>query len=330
MDRALKLDGWDTITLPWVELAQYCGIDTKDLADATIRTLMNARGWYLYKAARKSRNLPEVRRIRMQCHAIFGLWTDEDWKRVRFSDEKHWGAGTQRTPYIRRQPGTRYEPQNLYYDGFQERLRDRPVDDQHPENDDQVSGIPRLHCWGAVGWNFKSRLVWYETESKNGKMNKTLYLEKVLRDEVATWPQTEPLFVLEEDRDSGHGFARTLDPLGILDGSHRPLGKKGGCTVTRWKYNHGLQYYFDPPDSPDLSPIENVWKYVSQKLQALDYLPMNKTMLRDAVQKIWDDLPQEWINLRIIGGIDHEGKKIPSMRDRWEDVRTAEGEPTGY
>ena len=50
-----------------------------------------------------------------------------------------------------------------------------------------------------------------------------------------------PLFlfrtILEEDNDSGHKEAMS----------------------TRWKKEHGVQYYLNAPKSPDLSSIENVW-----------------------------------------------------------------------
>jgi hypothetical protein len=81
--------------------------------------------------------------------------------------------------------------------------------------------------------------------------------------------------------------------------------------------------FFNPPDSPDLSPIENVWKYLSQKLQAQSTLPMTKKELMERVTKLWNEIPQEWIDLRIIGGRDYQGVYIPGMKERWEDVYDA-------
>ena len=36
----------------------------------------------------------------------------------------------------------------------------------------------------------------------------------------------------------------------------------------------------------------------SQKLQALDYVPASVEEMRETINRIWDELPQEWINLR--------------------------------
>jgi hypothetical protein len=78
---------------------------------------------------------------------------------------------------------------------------------------------------------------------------------------------------------------------------------------------NAIKFYFYSPDSPDLSPIENACKYVSQKLQALDYVPASREGLIETIGRIWERLLQEWISLRISGGIDHHGKKIPLMQD---------------
>jgi hypothetical protein len=91
--------------------------------------------------------------------------------------------------WVRRQVGSleRTRPENIQYDAPHRRRQKKIVSDALPKNDDDGQGIHRCHCWGAVGWGFKSKLVWYETSSKNGKMNKSIYLSEVLEKEVSTW-----------------------------------------------------------------------------------------------------------------------------------------------
>jgi len=57
---------------------------------------------------------------------------------------------------------------------------------------------------------------------------------------------------------------------------------------------------------------------------------MTKRDLIKRVTKLWNEIPQEWIDLCITGGFDHQGTYIPSMKDRWHDVLDASGEPTGH
>ena len=55
-----------------------------------------------------------------------------------------------------------------------------------------------------MGFGFKSKLIFYDAGNSNGKMNQKTYLAQVLEAEVATWPKGD--WILEEDRDSGHGM----------------------------------------------------------------------------------------------------------------------------
>jgi hypothetical protein len=69
----------------------------------------------------------------------------------------------------------------------QRRRRKKIVNDAYPENDDDAGfEIYRCYCWSAVGYGFKPKLIWYNIKSKNGKMNKTIYLQEVLEAEIST------------------------------------------------------------------------------------------------------------------------------------------------
>jgi hypothetical protein len=234
MDAALWDDGWVARCLSWVQLAEYCEISGWEEGRLphfqTVKKAMEARGWYSRKAARKPHVTAVIKASRMDHYKYFGCWSIEDWKNVRFSDEKHWGAGPQRTVWVHRQQGTleRGRPENIFYDAPQQRRRKKIVDDAHPENDDDAGfEIYRCHCWGAVGYGFKSKLIWYDTKSKNGKMNKTIYLQEVLEAEISTWPGGE--WILEQDRDSDHGFFLSTNKIGIQDGLRNP-----GCPINKW------------------------------------------------------------------------------------------------
>ena len=93
---------------------------------------------------------------------------------------------------IIRRPGERYCPDCIQTDPKQ-------------ENTDKK----RVHAWGAIGYNFKSPLVFYDIPSNsNGKMTQKAYINQILEPIVKPWINRGDDFVLEEDNDSGHGPPR--------------------------------------------------------------------------------------------------------------------------
>ena len=102
----------------------------------------------------------------------------------------------------------------------------------------------KAHTWAVVGHNFKSKLVFYDVPTNtNGKMTAQAYVDKILEPVVKPWIQENNNFVLEEDRDSGHGISVKLTPATKL--------------VKDWKEANGLTSFFNCSGSPDLSPIED-------------------------------------------------------------------------
>lgn len=114
----------------------------------------------------------------------------EDWDRVRWSDEIHFGWGAQRQLRIIRKPGERY-----CVDCVQHREEPKAKDEK------------RFHCWAAVGYNFKSEIIFYDVPGNtNGKMSLQVYRDQILEPVVKPWLMEGHDFVLEEDGDSGHGL----------------------------------------------------------------------------------------------------------------------------
>jgi transposase len=52
----------------------------------------------------------------------------------------------------------------------------------------------------------------------------------------------------------------------------------------------GYQVLVWPPQSPDLSPIENIWNVMKMKLKAMRPRPRTKATMRNAMMDIWDEL----------------------------------------
>ena len=87
--------------------------------------------------------------------------------------------------------------------------------------------------------------------------------------------------------------------------------------VTDWLFNNGMQVLNFPPYSPDLNPIENLWKTLARAIE--DHACDTVLGLQDAVAEEWDNIdPQHLRNL------------VASMPERCAAVIAAEGWHTKY
>ena len=221
MERLLQEEGIEARALTWAQLGYEVGLD------CSWRTIQRAMGSMDYRkciACRKGWQSAKSARYREQWaqNMLQRYPKPEDWYRVRFSDEVHYGYGAQEPLHIIRKPGERYCPDCI----------------QRTE-DPKKSEKKKIHAWAAIGYNFKSNIMFYDISSNtNGKMTLQDYRDQILDPIIKLWIQRGDDFALEEDGDSGHG-----------------TGKNN--IVRKWKEENQLEYYFNCANSPDLSPIEN-------------------------------------------------------------------------
>ncbi|KAK3339929.1 hypothetical protein B0T25DRAFT_560916 [Lasiosphaeria hispida] len=110
------------------------------------------------------------------------------------------------------------------------------------------------HVWGCIG--------------------QRVYLDTILKPYVGVWlEEGDRDWRLEEDNDSGHGPS-----------AHN--------IVRTWKKDVGLQYFFNAPKSPDLSPIENAWVSPNDTVHKSARLVSTTEGLFAIAKQAWDDLPQ--------------------------------------
>jgi hypothetical protein len=123
-------------------------------------------------------------------------------------------------------------------------------------------------------------------------MSQTIYTTQIL-------PMVEQDlhgFVLEEDNDSGHTGGR----------------------ATKWKLDHGIEYYLNAPKSPDLSPIENVWQPLKFHYNSEPHWDEKRAKQR-ILDAFKNKISQAWIN-----------KLILSMPQRLQDCLDRNGGLTGW
>ena len=80
----------------------------------------------------------------------------------------------------------------------------------------------------------------------------------------------------------------------------------------------GIKCERNPPESPDLNPIETIWRSVKQRLKNRGLIDDNDE-LRCAIEEEWDKITLDEIN-----------KAISTMPDRVRCIRQRDGCPIPY
>ncbi len=231
MEKILETEGIEGRGLTWEQLGMEASVDT---CGRTIKNVMGTMHYCKCIACNKgwvSSQMAE-RRKKYARKMLEKYPKPEDWDRVRFSDEVHFGWGPRGKLRIIRKPGQRYCADCIQYK-------------DNPDTKDEK----RFHCWAAIGYNFKSDIYFYDVPTNtNGKMSQRVYIDQILEPVVKPWLEAREDFVLEEDGDSGHGTSQSN-------------------IVRTWKKTNKLEYFFNCASSPDLAPIENCWQTPKQHLR---------------------------------------------------------------
>lgn len=125
-----------------------------DSGGCTIQRAMGTMNYHKCIACRKEwvkKSLAE-RQVQYANTMLQRYPEPKDWQTVRFSDEVHFGWGPEGSVRIIRKLGQRYC--HVCIQG-QPQLEEK--------------NKTRLHCWVAVGYNFKFDIYFYDCDNPNGK-----------------------------------------------------------------------------------------------------------------------------------------------------------------
>jgi transposase len=263
---------------PWATLVKDWKLR---VSPKTLIRELNARGYHKCKACQKGLISPLNLQRRFQFANDNWDQSIEYWKHVIFTDECHFSRNNKSVDYVIRQKGQRF-----CSDCIQIRRRQTKVE---------------FSVWAAVGWNFKSPLIFYEKTGLNGGFTAEDYQRDILEGYIKpTFTKIHNRhYIIQEDNDGSHGTKTKNNPN------------------ARWKQQSTLQFLLWPLQSPDLSPIENVWRLLKSRVRQRN--ATSKAELQQFILQEWEKISQEEINSLIL-----------EMPDRLISCRYRNGFSTPY
>lgn len=170
------------------------------------------------------------------------------------------------------------QPINEFDDRFQYLEQDGTIVPL-PREMKNTFNVPCFQVWGAIGYNFKSKLFFFpKTKSEDNvswRLNSKRYVKQCLSPMIAQLKRE----------------GRFDDVTFIQDGAR--------CHTSNWTKDYLAEKkmkYVDewPPYSPDLNPIENLW--ANMKIRVSKMRPSTEEELQKCIQKYWDELTLDEIN----------------------------------
>ena len=272
---------WHTACKPWEELLRDFGLRC---SVSTLKRALHRAGYGRYIAARAPLRTRKQRLRRTQWAAQHRR---DDWTRVLFSDECTFELDLRVKQRVIRKRGARHEPSKIQW---QKRCK--------------TPG--RLNVWAAIGHNYKSSLVWIKGSGKNEAFLQKDYvsqvlephLERILADMAKQCGQP-PIFM--EDGNAAHGL-RTKTNI-----------------VHRWKEAHRIALLDWAANSPDMNPIEQIWRIIKQNLRKRRVDISTLEELKAAIEEEYEKIPLSKIN-----------QLLATMEDRVKILYNRFGDVTGY
>ena len=152
-----------------------------------------------------------------------------------------------------------------------------------------------MMLWGCITFFGVGNAAWI-----TGKVDSDAYLGVVtdyVRQSRDFWGMDVATFIFQQDNARVHTARKVME-----------FFEEENITVLPW-----------PANSPDLNLIEHVWAYMKRKLDSDPERPEKLEDLWERVQKIWTDLPDDFLQ-----------KLYESMPKRLEEVIRHKGGNTRY
>jgi transposase len=139
---------------------------------------------------------------------------------------------------------------------------------------DIVTPVVQQGGAGQMLWGCMSFYAYGPLEAVEGHINGEKYLtllKNVVKPEMDFSREENRVLIFQQDNAKAHKAASVLQYFA-----------EWGYEVLDW-----------PPQSPDLSPIENIWNVMKMRLKAMRPRPRTKATMRNAMMGIWDELEDD-------------------------------------
>lgn len=252
--------------------------------ERTLRRVFSEQGYHRRIARAKPFLTVNNKVARQEFSDCYQDWSESDWMKVIWTDECAFNVGGfSGNTWVTRLPAEEY-------------IEDCLVP--------KFRKLETIMVWGCIFGNQKGPLVIWDKSQWGATINGPSYCKYIILPHLHTFWQdlcakNLGYIYLQQDGASPHRAKYTqkvLSDLGMLN------------------------YFFKwPASSPDLNPIEHVWRSMKQRIYQRNPRPTSNALLRAAIQEEWDLITNEEI-----------ASIIQTMPARVAAVRQAAGGHTSY
>lgn len=243
-------------------------------AASTLQNRLHQRGYYRCTACQKP-YLTAAQVLGRFIWAIAHIFWVEEWLKVLQSDEVTFLVGGRTA----KEKVTRKKKERTCENYIQHQL--------HKEHTTPVN------AWGAIGYGYKSPLIFVAGTGKSGAFKQVNYLNQVLEPYIQG--------IMNAFAFITHKLAPSVEPLFMEDGNSAHGHRSTRNCCAKWRTAHGIILLPHPSTSPDMNPIEKCWRWIKQRLHRLPHQPTTEEEMQAAVTKLWEEIPQDWINELVLG-----------------------------
>lgn len=235
------------------------------ISASAVRRIMAAAGYHRRKARTVFFLTADHRVQRLKWAKEHADWTEFEWSRVIWSDEAYVVVGDQAGQV------------------FVTRRADEVYDDECVVEKFKQSSF-RVMIWGCIMMDRKGPMTVLEYPGgKSGGMTAQRYREQVLEPHLLKFHQE-----MSEQR-------------GLVAFQHDGAGSHRAGVTKKWLADHLIDCFPHPAASPDMSPVENVWHILKEKIRARPRMPTTQNELVQAVREAWDEITEQDINKYVKG-----------------------------